>query len=338
MLNRFIALLFIVSIAVSVFGVAKYTEESATSAKTTKCEFEPEMVLIKEGAFVMGAGSIYPEESPTHKVHVEDFFISKYEVTNGEFEQFVEDTNYITVAERYLSPENNPGLQPELLRPGSAVFVKLDEAVKAKTFLNWWHFIEGANWRHPNGPNSDIEGKENYPVVHIALEDAQAYADWKGHRLPTEAEYEFASRGGLDGKMYATGNTPKNNGQYTANTWQGVFPFINTLDDGFEGLAPVGCFEPNGYGLHDMIGNVWEWTRSPFYPTHNFDTDKVRHYRSVGFGFDPNKPQTDVGVIKGGSFLCSEDFCMRSRPAARQAQDTGLGTSHIGFRTVLDAK
>lgn len=298
------------------------------------CSFDQQMVRIPGGKFDMGAGAIYPEEYPVVQRHVDDFLISKYEVTNAEFADFVEETGYVTVAERVPDPALYPNIPEEDLKAGSAVFVKLDEAVKAATFLNWWHFVEGANWQSPAGPGSNITGKDNYPVIHIAYEDAISYAEWKGHRLPTEEEFEYASRSGLNGKKYATGETLQINGQYQSNTWQGLFPFNDSGEDGFVGLAPVGCFNPNDYGVHDLIGNVWEWTSTRYYPRHI--ADKTEQAKVPPNGYDPRQPGVNVGVVKGGSYLCADDFCMRYRPAARHAQDTGMGTSHIGFRTAKD--
>lgn len=298
------------------------------------CFAESGMALIKGGSFVMGAGAIYPEETPLIKTSVDSFYMSRHEVTNFEFAEFVNATGYVSVAETAPNPEDYPGIAPELLKPGSAVFVKLTQAVEAATFLNWWHFIEGANWKHPQGIDSDIKGKEHYPVVHIAYADALAYAKWKGHRLPTEAEYEYASRGGLDGAKYATGNSLTQNGEHVANTYQGLFPFRDDAEDGFAGLAPVGCYPQNPYEIYDLIGNVWEWTQSTYYPQHIDPENPLKYLPKNGHA--PNQSGIPLGVIKGGSYLCANDFCMRYRPAARQAQDTGLGTSHIGFRTVKD--
>jgi formylglycine-generating enzyme required for sulfatase activity len=294
----------------------------------------PEMVLVQGGEFIMGAGSFYPEETPSISMKVDSFYMSPHEVTNAQFNEFVAATGYITVAERTPDPNEFPHLPEEQLVAGSAVFVKLSQAIDAGTFTNWWHFIKGANWRNPIGNESNIDGKDNYPVIHIAYEDAKAYANWKGHRLPTEAEYEYASRGGLDGAVYAYGSSLKKEGKFVANTWQGLFPFNDSAEDGHLGLAPVGCYAANPYGLYDIIGNVWEWTESTYYPRHIPVGDMQNNLPSEGY--DPSQPGVPVGVIKGGSYLCADDFCMRYRPAARQAQDTGLGTSHIGFRTVKD--
>ncbi|MFT4653956.1 MAG: sulfatase modifying factor 1 [Patiriisocius sp.] len=293
------------------------------------------MAFVKGGDFTMGAGAVYPEEMPAIQMVVQDFYMDRHEVTNFQFAEFIEATGYITMAQRVPNAIDYPDIPAELLTPGSAVFVKLSQAVEASTFLNWWHFTEGANWKNPLGPNSNIMTKENFPVIHIAYDDALAYAQWKGHRLPTEAEYEYASRGGLEGAKYETGSTLLNNGKYIANTWQGLFPFTDTAKDGYVGLAPVACYPPNHFGIHDLIGNVWEWTQSVYYPRH-FDPSQLP-LNLPAKGYDEKQPGIAVGVIKGGSYLCAEDFCMRYRPAARHAQDTGLGTSHIGFRTVKDS-
>lgn len=299
-----------------------------------QCQHESGMVMIPAGRFTMGAGAKYPEETPAFEKEIDSFWISRHEITNSEFKAFIDDTGYVTVSERKPDPSLYPGIQPDLLKPGSAVFVKLSEAAASASFMDWWHFVEGANWKNPLGPNSDIIGKDDFPVIHIAYQDAYEYAKWRGHRLPTEAEYEYASRGGIEGATYATGNSLTQNGKYIANTWQGLFPFSNSAEDGYEGIAPVGCYQQNDYGAYDLIGNVWEWTQSVYYPEHILSNDAINKYSETGF--DPNQPGVPVGVIKGGSYLCSDDFCMRYRPAARHAQDTGLGTSHIGFRTVKD--
>jgi formylglycine-generating enzyme required for sulfatase activity len=293
------------------------------------------MAFVSGGTFTMGAGALYSEEMPTVQREVKDFFMDRHEVTNLQFAEFVDATDYLTMAQRIPNAEDYPNIPSELLKPGSAVFVKLSQALEAATFINWWHFTEGANWKNPLGPGSNIEGKEHFPVIHIAYNDALAYAKWKGHRLPTEAEYEYATRGGLDGAKYASGDTLTDNGEHIANTWQGLFPFNDTAEDGYTGLAPVACYPQNDFGIYDLIGNVWEWTQSVYYPRH-FEPSQLPSNLPV-LGYDEKQPGIAVGVIKGGSYLCANDFCMRYRPAARQAQDTGLGTSHIGFRTVKDA-
>jgi sulfatase modifying factor 1 len=294
----------------------------------------PELVLIKGGEFIMGAAGMYPEEFLATLTQVKDFMLSRYETTDKEFAEFVAATGYKTVAERMPDPSLYPDIDSQLLKPGSAVFIGLSDAVKTGTLLNSWHFTEGANWQSPNGADSNIDGMDYYPVVHIAHADAEAYAKWKGHRLPTEAEFEFAARGGLVDKKYASCDSYVIDGEYQGNTWQGLFPFQDTGEDGHVGIASVGGFKPSAYGAYNMIGNVWEWTSSTYYPQHF-----TRNQLPEGLpeqGYDPHHPGIAVGVIKGGSYLCADDFCARYRPAARHAQDTGLGTSHIGFRTVKD--
>ncbi|MGH8193746.1 MAG: SUMF1/EgtB/PvdO family nonheme iron enzyme [Woeseiaceae bacterium] len=265
---------------------------------------------VPAGRFAMGSEH-YPEEGPVVEVAVVAFDIDRHEVTNAQFRRFVAETGYITSAERAteLGFEAN----------GSAVFADAR-----------WAFVPGADWRHPEGPDSTIEGRDFEPVVQVSFEDAGAYAGWAGRALPSERQWEYAARAGLDGAEYAWGDTLTPGGEYRANTWQGEFPASNTGGDGFEGRAPVGCFEANSYGLYDMIGNVWEWTADPYQATHVRD-DTHEH---AGSGFDPRQPGVPVGVIKGGSFLCAENFCRRYRPAARHPQDTQLGTNHLGFRTV----
>ncbi len=286
------------------------------------------MVPVKGGTFIMGAEDGYADEGPPHSVTVGDFRISATEVTNDQFAEFVEATGYITVAERAPDPQQYPDIPPEQLKAGSAVF-RLPSGEGGSISGNW-QFIEGASWQHPGGPGSTLEGRGRYPAVHIAHADAEAYAKWKGHRLPTEAEFEYAARGALKGKRYAWGDDFMPGGTPQANTWQGFFPFQNSAEDGYAGTAPVGCFGANPYGAYDMIGNVWEWTSTRYFPSHAVPDSAPAE------GFDPRQPGLPVRVIKGGSYLCAPNFCMRYRPAARHAQETGLGTNHIGFRTVID--
>ncbi|MBO1257006.1 formylglycine-generating enzyme family protein [Alteromonas sp. 5E99-2] len=296
---------------------------------------ESQMIYIKGGDFLLGAKGVYGDEFPEIPTKVQDFFMSKYEVTNKEFSDFVSDTGYVTVAEKIPEEGLYPGIDPAFLVPGSSVFKGMSEAFRSGEIDNWWQFVPGANWKHPNGPESNIEGLDFYPVVHIALADAQAFAKWKGHRLPTEAEHEFASRGGLINKKYAAGDKLVLEKSHKANTWQGVFPFSNSADDGHVGVAPVGCYDANQYGINDLIGNVWEWTSNAYYPNHNINSSIVGN--ALKNGYDPKQPNVPVGVIKGGSYLCSDDFCARFRPAGRHPQDVNLGASHLGFRTVMDA-
>jgi formylglycine-generating enzyme required for sulfatase activity len=291
------------------------------------------MVRIPGGTFLMGSNQHYPEEKPPRYATVSGFWIDRTEVTNAQFAAFVAATGYKTVAERGLNAKDYPDLPPEALVPGSMVFHQPPKDARITMDLSeWWRYVPGADWRHPDGPNSSIAGKDNQPVVHIAYADAEAYAKWLGHSLPTEAEWEYAARGGLNGKEFAWGDEQTPDGQWMANSWQGFFPFDDDKSDGYHGTAPVGCFPPNGYGLFDMIGNVWEWAVDWYRPGHTFADGDV----------NPTGPQMTaagaggpVRVIKGGSWLCAANFCARYRPSARQPQEVDLGASHIGFRTVL---
>lgn len=281
-------------------------------------------INIAGGEFKFGDNRYYPDEGPVKNVRVGDFNIDKTEVTNSQFQKFVDATGYITAAEKGLSAEDFPNIPPEFRVPGSMVFVapKSDEISSPAT---WWQFVPGANWKNPEGPSSSIKDKGAHPVVQIIHSDARAYADWAGRRLPTEVEWEYASRGGLDGASYSWGEESPNAGKSKGNTWQGRFPYQNINEDGFIGSSPVGCYAANGFGLYDMTGNVWEWTDTPYSP------DRKRDYGKDGY--DPQQPGIKVKTLKGGSFLCSDNYCQRFRPAARQAQDITLASSHIGFRT-----
>ena len=288
-------------------------------------------VFIEGASFIMGDNNTYYEEGPSHEVTLSGFWIDAHEVTNSQFAKFVSETGYITVAERIPNPKDWPGMPAELLKPGSTLFIKpkiIDNN------LSWWSYVVGVNWRHPDGPESSINGKENFPVVHIAWEDAKAYASWAGRLLPTEAQFELAARSKRNTTYPWDGNELAPEGLHHANTWQGKFPTENTAEDSHTGIAPVGCFEPNDFGAYDLIGNVWEWTSNWYLPRHN-PLDKLN---PVGPNMSQSKKYAKTSVpsrvIKGGSFLCAPNYCIRYRPAARQAADTGLGTSHIGFRTV----
>lgn len=293
------------------------------------------MTRLAGGAFLMGAAPLRPEEGPPRPVKVAPFWIDRTEVTNAAFARFVAATGYRTVAERPLDPAAYPQLSPAQRRPASLVFVGA-KGGGSNDPSRWWRVIAGADWRHPEGPGSNIRGKDAWPVVHIAWEDASAYARWLGRDLPTEAEWEYAARGGLAGKRYAWGDQAPEPGRPRANTWQGVFPAQDLGDDGFKAkAAPVGCFSPNGYGLVDMAGNVWEWTRDRFKPglapASVIEAGGPPEIRVLD-AEDPNAPRR---VIKGGSFLCADDYCFRYRPAARTPGPPDSGASHIGFRTVL---
>jgi formylglycine-generating enzyme len=295
------------------------------------------MVWVAGGRFTMGDDDERPEERSAHPVTVSGFWIDRHEVTNAQFARFVDATGYRTLAERGPDPEDHPGVPPELLTPGAAVFKPPTGLRDLADVGRWWRFVPGADWRHPGGPAGSIEGRDNRPVVNVAQEDALAYARWAGRDLPTEAQWEFAARGGLDGATYAWGDEYYDPVQgWKANTWQGPFPARDGGDDGHRGTAPVGCFAPNGYGLFDMAGNVWEYTRDwwvPGHPDHAAaDPSGPPQALAVRFGDPAGGPSV---VIKGGSWLCAPNFCARYRPAARQPQELGLGAVHLGFRTVL---
>jgi formylglycine-generating enzyme required for sulfatase activity len=289
------------------------------------------MTFVHGGTFKMGSERHQPEERFVHMVRVDGFWIDRHEVTNAQFKQFVDATGHVTLAERGLDPKSNPGVDKELLAPGSVVFAAPNNP---RQNGQWWRYMSGANWRQPAGPGSSIAGKDNHPVVHIAYEDALAYAQWRGHGLPTEAQWEFAARGGRDGEDDWSSAFDAE-GKPIANTWQGIFPVLNSKDDGYEGTAPVGCFKPNGYGLYDMIGNVWEWT-SDWYRAGHSREPKINPAGPEKASLIVASGQPPSRVIKGGSHLCALNYCARYRPAARQAQEVNLSAGHVGFRTVLN--
>jgi formylglycine-generating enzyme required for sulfatase activity len=289
------------------------------------------MIRIPGGAFLMGSEEFYPEELPVRTVRVEGFWIDPRPVTVGQFRRFVEATGYVTVAERPLDPTDFPGADPAVLVPGSAVFCATEGPVPLDSMV-WWRYVPGAFWYAPEGPDSDVSGREQHPVTQVAYEDAEAYARWAGKALPTESEWERAARGGLEGARFAWGDEESPNGQWMANVWQGRFPWENLVVDGFAGTSPVGSFAPNGYGLYDMIGNVWEWT--------------CQHGAAASMQSGVSPPccaPPDQGpmspdstrIIKGGSHLCAPNYCLRYRPSARQAQAVDTSTSHIGMRCVV---
>ena len=300
------------------------------SVETVSClddSLYGQMMVIQGGEFQFGESRYYPDEGPIQTTFVNDFKISITEVTNKEFAEFVEATGYVTDAERGLSKDEYPQIPKEYRVPGSMVFIAPEPNQPASP-ATWWRFIAGANWKNPYGPESSIVDMQNYPVVQISYDDALAFANWKGHRLPTEKEWEYASRGGKIGATYSWGEQDPKSGISKANTWQGMFPYENLNHDNYNYSSPVGCFPANGFGLFDTTGNVWEWTSTPYGP------DRKRDYGSDGY--DPQQPGVIVKTLKGGSFLCSDNYCQRYRPAARQAQDVTLATTHIGFRTVQD--
>lgn len=302
-----------------------------------------DMVWIPGGEFLMGSDKHYKEEAPAHNVAVNGFWMDRTPVTNEAFARFVSANNYVTVAEKVPNADDYPGALPEMLVAASTVFIKPTQRVDMRNAYNWWHWVPGGDWRHPQGPQSNLDGKEKHPVVHVALEDVEAYLNWIGKELPTEAEWEFAARGGLEGAEYAWGNEFMPGGKYMANTWQGQFPYQNTMDDGFEGTSPVGSFPPNGYGLIDITGNVWEWTLDWYADAHRVQhacctIDNPRG-GAPDESIDPLTPQVKIPrrVIKGGSHLCAPNYCLRYRPAARMAQAVDTGTSHLGFRGIVRA-
>ncbi len=302
----------------------------------------PGMAWIPGGRFAMGADGFYPEERPVHTVQVSGFWMDVAPVTNEQFAAFVAATGYRTMAEFAPEPSRYPGAQRELLVPGALVFRKTQTRVNLDDPAKWWAYVPGADWRHPRGPNKGISGMARHPVVQVAYDDAEAFARWVGKALPTEAEWEFAARGGLNGAVFVWGNT-ESASRPMANTWQGEFPWHNKRTDGYEGTSPVGAFPANGYSLYDMAGNVWEWTSDWYKPRHPETPNKPcctptdPTVTSAGASFDPSQPQIRIPrkVLKGGSHLCAPNYCFRYRPAARSAETIDTSTCHIGFRCVV---
>lgn len=299
-------------ICISGCNPTENNEQSAAKNGTPKtCLASPSTtpIELEGGKFQQGVvKKQFGDELALFETDVGKFAIDAHEVTNAQFSEFVQETGYVTVAEIAPKPEDYPNIPPEELKAGSAVFSTSD----SDRFMSWWKFVEGADWAHPNGPKSNLDGLMNYPVIHIAYEDALAYANWKDGDLPTEAEWEYAAKGELKGKIYEWGDVSPDDGPVRANTWQGEFPAENTVRDGYEGAAPIGCFEPNGYGIYDMTGNVWEWVKGDY----EFDNHDLN------------------GIMKGGSFLCASNYCARYRPGARHAQEKNFSTNHIGFRVI----
>jgi formylglycine-generating enzyme required for sulfatase activity len=309
------------------------------------------MVWILGGEFTMGSDSklAWPDEQPAHRVAVDGFWMDETEVTNAQFKAFVDATGHVTTAEqapvledilRQL-PEGTPPPPKEKLVPGALVFVSPSMSVPLNDVSGWWQWMPGANWKHPEGPKSTLEGLEKHPVVHVSWDDAAAYAKWAGKRLPTEAEWEFAARGGLEDKPYAWGETkPGAGGKWQCNIWQGEFPSKNTAADGFARTAPVKSFAPNGYGLYDMAGNVWEWC-DDWYERDLYarraGSEVARNPRGPSHSYDESRPFMPLRVQRGGSFLCNDSYCSRYRPSARHGCTPDTGMSHVGFRCVRSA-
>jgi len=311
-------------------------EPQAKQSQPPPGEAPEGMVWIPGGKFLMGSDSGKPSERPVHEVAVDGFWMDRHEVTNAQFARFVEATRYVTIAERQLNPKDFPGVPSSELVPFSPVFTPPEGAVNYRR-PNWWKPVQGAYWRRPEGLGSSIKGKENHPVVHVCWHDAVAYCKWAGKRLPTEAEWEFAARGGLVQKEFVWGDELKPGGKWMANIWQGDFPKTNTVEDGFAATAPSMSFPPNGYGLYDMSGNVWEWCEDWYNP----------HYYSVSPTVNPQGPlrgapaaDADIPakVQRGGSFLCDDTYCWNYRPYSRHSSTPDSAANHIGFRCVKDAK
>jgi formylglycine-generating enzyme len=302
----------------------------------------PNMIWIPDSTFRMGSDKHYPEEAPVHCVSVDGFWIDRTPVTNCEFRKFVNATGYVTFAEIPPDPKDYPGALPHMLKAASLVFTPPKHAVDTRDWSQWWNFKFGANWRRPHGPRSSISGLDDHPVVHVAYCDAEAYAKWAEKELPTEAEWECAARGGVDGAEFAWGDEFMPGGKHMANTWQGEFPRQNLCTDGFECTSPVTAFPANGYGLHDMIGNVWEWTADWYSAKHNADAPKAccipenPRGGSEAASYDSCQPNIRIPrkVLKGGSHLCAPNYCRRYRPAARHAEPVDTSTSHVGFRCI----
>jgi formylglycine-generating enzyme required for sulfatase activity len=303
------------------------------------------MLWIPGGTFTMGSDHHYPEEAPSHRVTVDGFWIDRTPVTNHTFQAFVKETGHVTFAEVAPNAADYPGAKPKFLHPGSLVFVKPRGPVDLRDMRNWWRFVLGADWRHPRGPNSSIKGREHHPVVHVAYADVAAFARWAGKDLPTEAEWEFAARGGLEGAEYAWDGDLAPGGTLRANFWQGEFPWQNLKTDGYEGTSPVDAFPPNGYGLFDMTGNVWEWTADWYTPRHSGEAPKAcciplnPRGGTEQASIDPRQPALRIPrkVIKGGSHLCAPNYCRRYRPAARFPEPVDTSTCHLGFRCIVRA-
>jgi len=309
------------------------SNEGAASGTSTE-----DMVFVPGGTFSMGSDDPHmPDARPWHEVTVDGFWMDKTEVTNEQFLRFVEATGYVTTAERPLDTARYPGAPANSLAPAGIVFQKPGHAVHLGKPLSWWHLVPGASFRHPEGPGSSIVGRERFPVVQVSWDDAVAYAKWANKRLPTEAEWERAARGGLVKKPFVWGDDLCPGGVWVANVWQGDFPTNDTVEDGFEGMAPVGSFPPNAYGLFDMAGNVWEWT-ADWYRADYYRRSPTNNPQGPDEGFDPFEPSVPKRVTRGGSFLCAEHVCRRYQPGGRGKAAPDSGTSHTGFRCVRSAR
>ncbi len=293
-----------------------------------------EMVLVKGGTFRMGSNEFY-DAIPVHAVTVKSFYMDVHEVTNVEFARFVNASRYVTVAEKKLNPADYPGVAAAKLIPGSAVFIPPSHPVSLDDPMQWWSYVPGADWKHPNGPNSKINGKDNEPVVQVCYTDAVAYAKWAGKRLPTEAEWEYAARAGKQFKDYYWGNELKPRGKWAANIFQGNFPYRNTVGDGYAGVAPVKSFPGNAYGIYDLEGNVWEWC-SDLYRFDFYKNSPAVNPKGPKYSYDPDEPDVEKHVQRGGSFLCSDDYCIRYKAGSRGKGETNSAGNNLGFRCAKD--
>lgn len=310
------------------------TASATASAPTVTKGDTTGMVWIPGGPFLMGADE-FPDSRPVHPVTVKGFWMDEHEVTNAEFARFVAATGYRTVAEQPLNPADFPTVPPEELVPGSAVFTPTAQKVSLDNPLQWWTYVKGASWQHPKGAESSIKGHENEPVVHVSFTDAVAYAKWAGKRLPTEAEWEFAAQGGKGNHTYYWGDDLKPGGKWPANIYQGNFPDKNTTEDGYAGAAPVKSFPPNSYSLYDMDGNVWEWCQDFYRPDYYMNSAKANP-QGPSDSYDPDEPGAVKRVQRGGSFLCSDQYCVRYKAGSRGKGEVGSGSDNLGFRCVRD--
>jgi sulfatase modifying factor 1 len=321
--------------------VTNYSQPGETSATTKPAGITAaatfstnDMVWLAGGKFVMGSEEGQTDERPLHEVELDGFWMDKTEVTNEQFEKFVKATGYITIAERKPDAREFPGVPEDKLVAGAIVFSPPPGgAPNLQDHMQWWEYVPGANWRHPESPSSDLKGREKHPVIHVSWFDAMAYAKWAGTRLPTEAEWEYASRGGLEKQPYGWGKEQTPGGKWPANIWQGRFPNENTLTDGYRFTSPVASYQPNGYGLYDMAGNVWEWCADWYLPDYYANSSR-RNPQGPDSSYDPNEPGVAKRVTRGGSYLCTDLYCAGYRPAARMKTSPDTGLSHTGFRCV----
>ncbi len=320
-------------------GTSENTEVSTAGNGLTRTSGTADttgMVYVPGGTYLMGADE-FPDSRPVHQVAVDGFYMDAHEVTNAQFAEFVKATGYKTVAERPLNPADYPGVDPAMLVPGSAVFTPTLTKVSLENPLQWWRYEKGASWKQPEGPGSSIKGRENHPVVHVSYEDAAAYAKWAGKRLPTEAEWEYAARGGKENTTYYWGDELKPNNKWVANIYQGSFPNNNLKQDGYAGAAPVKSYPANPYGLYDMDGNVWEWCQDLYRPDTYMNTT-AKNPTGPSDSYDPDEPGVVKRVQRGGSFLCSDEYCIRYKAGSRGKGEVTSGSDNLGFRCVADRK